>query len=216
MTEVQLSENSLRVCTGCGNSKPATAEYFQPRNGRLISQCRSCGARRSREYRNVPENLERIRQLAHDWQKSNRPKINANRRRKYREGRLEPMKVAAARSMKNRARRLKENPSYRLKENVGKAVLRHLRGAKARAKWQTILGYSVEDLRRHLERQFADWMTWENYGTEWHVDHVVPLCTFSFTGPDDPEFKAAWDLTNLRPLRNLDNWQKGGRREFLI
>jgi hypothetical protein len=67
----------------------------------------------------------------------------------------------------------------------------------------------------HLERQFLPGMSWENR-TRWDVDHIVPLKAFSFTSAEDPDFRAAWHLSNLRPLWSGDNVKKQGRRTHLI
>lgn len=58
-------------------------------------------------------------------------------------------------------------------------------------------------------------MTWANMG-EWHIDHIVPLASFTFRDADDPEVKRAWALTNLRPIWARDNIIKKDKREFLI
>lgn len=62
-----------------------------------------------------------------------------------------------------------------------------------------ILGYTLDELMIHLEKQFTDGMNWDNYG-EWHVDHRIPMTKFNFTSIDDNEFKLCWSLENLRPL----------------
>lgn len=67
----------------------------------------------------------------------------------------------------------------------------------------------------HIERQFLRDMSWENYG-EWHLDHIVPVASFNFERPDDPDFLQCWALTNLRPYWALANMSKGGRREHLL
>lgn len=69
---------------------------------------------------------------------------------------------------------------------------------------------------RHLERQFVTGMSWKNFGRGWQIDHIIPISLFSFDGIDCPEFKAAWALTNLRPLWAIENSAKGGRRIYLI
>lgn len=78
-----------------------------------------------------------------------------------------------------------------------------------------ILGYTVEQLRRHIERQFTKGMTWANMG-QWHIDHITAIKHFKITGPDCPEFRACWALSNLRPEWDLPNIQKGAQRLFLI
>jgi hypothetical protein len=63
---------------------------------------------------------------------------------------------------------------------------------------------------QHLEKQFTEGMTWDNYG-QWHVDHIRPMSSFNFTSLDDPEFKECWDLSNLQPLWETENLSKGSR-----
>lgn len=76
--------------------------------------------------------------------------------------------------------------------------------------WKTLLDYSVEDLARHLDKQFSEGMGWENMH-RWHIDHIRPLASFVITGPDCPEFKKAWALENLQPLWARANAIKGAR-----
>lgn len=90
-----------------------------------------------------------------------------------------------------------------------------IKGKKNGRQWQSLVGYSVDDLKRHLERQFTKGMTWGTFG-DWHIDHRRPLASFSFDGPEDPEFKAAWALTNLQPLWAPDNIAKRARLTCLL
>jgi len=53
-------------------------------------------------------------------------------------------------------------------------------------------------------------MGWHNM-SEWHIDHIMPLASFNFTGLDDPAVREAWALSNLRPLWAADNIRKGAR-----
>ena len=73
------------------------------------------------------------------------------------------------------------------------------------------LGYTVEELINHLEKQFSQGMTWDNYGKEWHIDHIKPDSWFEYTSMDDEDFKQAWDISNLQPLFKQDNLRKGNR-----
>lgn len=82
------------------------------------------------------------------------------------------------------------------------------------------LGYTRRELQRHLQRQFARGMKWENYagGTPgnrhdsvWVVDHIVPKRLF-----DAEDVQHAYALTNLRPLWMLDNIKKAGIRQHLL
>jgi len=68
---------------------------------------------------------------------------------------------------------------------------------------------------RHIERQFTKGMSWDNID-KWHIDHIVPVSSFKFETPDDPDFKACWALTNLRPLWAKENQTKHKRRFHLL
>jgi hypothetical protein len=106
--------------------------------------------------------------------------------------------------------RAASDPAFALNRRVRHAVCQSLRGGKAGRSWQTLVGYSLDELRAHLEAQFTDGMSWENAG-KWHVDHRRPLSSFKITGPDCPEFRAAWALENLQPLWARDNLRKGAK-----
>lgn len=90
---------------------------------------------------------------------------------------------------------------------------------KAGRGWESLVGYTVEDLRLHLERQFRPGMTWENWGKGehcWHIDHIVPKARFSFRTDTDPDFRACWALTNLRPLWQPENQSKAAKMLVMI
>lgn len=100
------------------------------------------------------------------------------------------------------------NPSWRLDKNIVCVISTSLKGIKAGRKWQGLVGYTLEDLRQHLEGQFDKKMSWENYGSYWHVDHIKPRSLFKFTKPEDKEFKECWELKNLQPLERIANLKK--------
>jgi hypothetical protein len=72
-----------------------------------------------------------------------------------------------------------------------------------------LLGCSVLEARRHIESQFLEGMSWENYGrkkTDWQIDHIRPCASFDLTDPEQQ--KVCFHYTNLRPLWAPDNWKK--------
>jgi len=97
-------------------------------------------------------------------------------------------------------------------ENAIKAGFRRglKSGAKAGRKTFDLLGYTADELRAHLEKNFEPGMTWDNHG-EWHVDHIIPLSACNYDSPDDIDFKRAWALENLRPLWAEENLKKNAK-----
>ncbi len=102
----------------------------------------------------------------------------------------------------------KINPKYRLDENMGSAICRSLKDKKAGRKWEILVNYDLEELMKHLEKQFDGAMSWDNYGNYWAVDHIKPRSLFSYSSPNDPEFKQCWALNNLQPLEKIENIRK--------
>ena len=61
-----------------------------------------------------------------------------------------------------------------------------------------LLGCTIPELKIHLEAKFLPTMTWENYGTLWHIDHITPCASFDLTDPEQQ--KKCFHYTNLQPL----------------
>lgn len=81
--------------------------------------------------------------------------------------------------------------------------------------FEQAMGYSIDDLRSHLERQFTRGMTMDRLRAgDIHIDHIVPVRSFDLT--DDAQYRACWSLPNLRPLWAKDNIRKAGKRLHLL
>lgn len=114
--------------------------------------------------------------------------------------------------------KLATDPAFYLHRKMRSAIstfLRKRRLSKEDKSTLEVLGYPRELLARHIERQFAPEMGWHNRN-RWHIDHIVPLVEFKCQSVDDPEFKAAWALSNLRPIWVEENLRKAGKRVFLL
>jgi hypothetical protein len=100
----------------------------------------------------------------------------------------------------------KEDAFYRLKANARKHVRRALSGALKPASTFTLIGCSPEHLRNHLELQMTKDMTWQNFGSYWHIDHIQPLCSFDLTKEELLRLACNW--MNLRPMEARANQRK--------
>lgn len=106
----------------------------------------------------------------------------------------------------NRKKR-KENLSQMqiLSHTISSAIYRVLKGIKSDRHWEDLVGYSIQELKEHLEKQFNKNMTWDNMGEYWEIDHIIPLNLFSYKTEQDEQFKICWSLVNLRPLEKIAN-----------
>ena len=71
-----------------------------------------------------------------------------------------------------------------------------------------LVGCSMPELIKHLEKQFKLGMSWENR-EKWHVDHIIPCNAFNLTDPEQQ--KKCFHYTNLQPLWAHENYSKGAK-----
>lgn len=171
--------------------------------------CLDCRKKQKQGYRKAyyAKNRERDLEASNAWHAANRERslsaakawkaANPDRVREY------------------KRRRLRDSPAEVLNNRMRSAINQRVRTGKGGRSWRDVVGYGPEELMAHLERQFVKGMMWDNVG-EWHIDHIVPLSSFAFDSVDDPEFRRAWALPNLRPLWAAENKSKYAKRTHLI
>ena len=111
---------------------------------------------------------------------------------------------------KAKRKALRNYRKHSLAYNMSRQIRRSLGTDKNGAKWEEVVGYSLDELKSHLEKQFQPGMTWDNYG-KWHIDHIKPISSFNINGINSDDFKKCWSLNNLQPLWAKDNLQKGNQ-----
>jgi hypothetical protein len=100
--------------------------------------------------------------------------------------------------------------NFRLKKNVSRAISHAIH--KDGKSTFDYLPYSTEELKSHLEALFDEKMNWDNYGSYWHIDHIIPHSLFHYISMNDMAFKQCWSLNNLRPLEAKQNMLDGATR----
>jgi len=144
------------------------------------------------------ENKEKYNAYQREWGKNNRDK-----RREYsRDLNREWMREA------------RKDPVFRMRCNVSRQIghaIKRVNGSKRGQSVMKHLPYTQEQLKEHLENQFDSKMTWENYGTYWHIDHIYPQSLLPYDSLEHPNFQKCWALENLRPLEAKANIKKGNK-----
>lgn len=108
--------------------------------------------------------------------------------------------------------RCANSPKARLDRSMSGGIYKSLKGAKAGRSWETLVGYNLPRLMRHLEKRFLPGMTWDNYGRGgWHIDHKIPKVAFNYTSPEHQDFRRCWALSNLQPMWEPDNIRKNAK-----
>lgn len=231
MAETQHTET--KICTKCRHSLPL-AEFGRS-GARHHSWCKPCLRQWQRDYRKSREGRARIDERRLKPEVIARAKENrkSEARREYdrvhsriwhRQPHVKERRLAERRTPERlerqraynrtyRRERSARDPVYKLRMRLSSEISRALKGKRGRSTWwQAACGYTVAALRAHLEGQFTSGMTWENHGTAWEIDHIKPIAAFdNIVSIECEDFKAAWALSNLRPLPKHINREKGAR-----
>lgn len=157
------------------------------------------------------------RTAAAEWRSRNKTHVRNQRRTHYNANRARITAASLAYYYANkeailpriglRARdRRRDDPVAKLTHGIRKRMSQVIRGGCPRD-WRDLIGYDPALLVPHLESLFEPWMSWSNYGTEWHVDHRRPVSSFDLPA----QVRECWALANLRPLRAIENLRKGAR-----
>ena len=77
---------------------------------------------------------------------------------------------------------------------------------------QEYLGCDIDTFKQHIESQFVEGMTWGNFGSEWHIDHKIPL-KYQQDGipPTLEEVSKRLYYLNTQPMWASENISKGNR-----
>jgi hypothetical protein len=107
-----------------------------------------------------------------------------------------------------RARR-RNDPEFKLITNMRSRLSVALRGkSKSRATRQ-LIGIDFKTFSKWIEFQLEEGMMMSNYGSVWHLDHVIPISSFNLL--DEEELFKAMNWMNIRPLLALKNLQKANK-----
>jgi hypothetical protein len=159
-----------KTCSQCGKEK--TIGDFDI-NRRKCHDCeKAYGRKYNKEHSEVrtkwqEENKEHFAELQASWYQKNKPKVNA----KYN-------------------KRCREDQCFNIRRMLRKRLLNCIKKIKST---EDYTGTKFENVAKWLEYNFTDEMTWENHGTVWDIDHVVPI--------------SKWDLNNCEHVDMCFNWK---------
>ena len=111
-----------------------------------------------------------------------------------------------------RREKQKQSINYRIRKNISKRIKsafnRYKNLKKDYGTMKKYVGCDMNTFFKHIEKQFTDGMSWENYG-EWHMDHIKPISSFDLT--DEEQVKKCFHYTNIQPLWAKENLKKSNK-----
>jgi hypothetical protein len=161
-----------------------------------------------KKYESKPETKKRKSENHKNWAEKNKEHLSKYIK-EYRENNVDKIRQIKRDYERNRKAR---DPLYKLISNFRTAIYQVLKESNVEKNkhYFDILQYTPEQLILHLELQFKDTMSWDNYG-DWHVDHKLPITHFNIQEMGDSEFMSCWSLDNLQPMWGIENIRKSNK-----
>lgn len=108
---------------------------------------------------------------------------------------------------------------YTIRGRIRNSLSIYLKNGEKKSKHsEDILGCSWEEFKTHIESQFLDWMSWDNFGDvcgdspdyncSWDLDHIIPVSW----AQTNNELYALNHWSNFQPLcSKVNRWDKSGK-----
>lgn len=178
-----------KYCLSCDSTKESKL-FHKNKNSSdgLCTNCRDCRVAMSKkDYKN---NSDHIRKRTMNYYQDNKKEIIKKSVARSKEKIKTDWKFKVVRNLRNRL-------WYALK----------FKSWKKDTHFAEYIGCDKDTLMAHIESSFLPGMTWENYGSKWHIDHIKPLSKST----DLAMMYARSHYTNLQALWGADNYSKGAK-----
>jgi len=211
-----------KICSKCKVEKELC--FFgidKKRKDGLRPHCNDCRKIESKQYRE--NNKEKRKETIKKYYENNKEKRKEKNKVSFLENpeKIRAIKLKSYHKNKNKDEQIdrrrkyrkykrKTDEKYRLTEVVRSRIKDYLQRNNITKKNKTfdIVGCTPEFLKEHIEKQFKDGMSWDNYGFYgWHIDHIIPLSS----AKTDEELYKLCHYSNLQPLWAKDNLIKGSK-----
>ena len=171
---------------------------------------RNIGGKKISDKKWREKNKETLKEYVKTWYEQNKER-RKEYLKEYREKNIDKIRQIKRDYERNRKSR---DPLYKLISNFRTAIYTVLKESNVDkyGHYFDILKYTPNELINHLELQFKDDMSWDNYGI-WHVDHKLPITNFNISEMGDEEFMRCWSLDNLQPMWGIENIRKSNKTE---
>lgn len=207
LPKININFLDTRVCASCLIELPQNDRHFGSKikkgNKCFNSRCRKCLCDREKlRYREKQAKLG----LEVGVEKPKKEKL-LKVKLTQEEQRLKRNK----RKSEYRKNKYKEDINFRLRMCAAARITDALKRKtnKKLSKTVQMLGCNIDALRKHIESQFQDGMSWENYGYgdgKFHIDHIIPCSAFDFSREENQQVCFNW--VNLKPEWHFKNISK--------
>jgi len=176
------------------NKREYAKKYYREHKGKL-------NANKRKWYKN---NIEKVSEYNKQWRKNNIGNIKNYMKGYRKEYRKNNFKKIRKYQYEWECNKRKIDLKYNLDKRMSALIRISLKGNKNSRSWKALVGYTIIELKNHLEKTLPKGYKWG----ECHIDHIIPISAFNYTKPEHPDFERCWALKNLRLLPIKENLTK--------
>jgi len=224
----------MKICTLCLEEKPLTEFHFRKDRNKHVARCKKCSYDKEYQKKYRQTYKDKIRKASKEHYHKNQEKISRYFKRRYQENKefyneyskkwyKENKKhhndLTRDYYIKNKEKiyekvkeRLLTDVGFKIKKNLSRRLNAALKGQDKSNKTTELLGCSVDFFLKHIESQFEEGMSWDNYGNtkdSWSLDHIKPCTAFDLQ--NESEQRECCHYTNLRPMWHIENIKKSNK-----
>jgi hypothetical protein len=184
-------------------------EYYQKNKDRILGkQKERYNQKLEYEKQRYKKNREEILKKQKEYYQNNKEKV-AEYQRIYKEKNRDIVNSKHRIWANNR---YKTNIKYNIDKKIGRAIRYSIKENKSTLRWQDKVGYTTEDLIKHLQKTIPNGYTWKDFlNGKLHIDHIIPISVWNYDNYNHIDFKRCWAMKNLRLLPAKENMSKQDR-----
>jgi len=149
--------------------------------------------------------IKNVKEIDKRWAKNNPKKIKEKAKEYYAKNKEKLLKYHNE-WFKNKIR---TDIRYNLNHKIKHSIYLALRGNKKGRHWETLVGYTLKDLIKRLNKTMPKGYCWQDFlQGKLHIDHKIPISAFNFNKPEHTDFQRCWALANLQLLPAKENITK--------
>lgn len=221
-------------CSDCLVDKEPNEYYWDKKGRRVRPCCKSCWKIKFQEFK--ANNLDKIKeqqQKANKNRKAKKPDTFPSEKICSKCSTLQPIDnyhydkhmenyksnckncikiyVNSTREKRNEYVRKKcvEDVNFRIKRNLSTRIHIAVKTTKLNSKSLSLIQCNMDFLSDWFKFQFTPYMNFSNYGTYWHIDHLIPCSVYNLSDTNDQLECFHW--SNLQPLEASSNLRKSNK-----
>ena len=211
---VQSKKMKTKKCTKCGKDKDVK-EFAKAKTGKygVRGDCKQCREQAQKIYRD--NNKDQLNTNSANYYLKNKEQILERCKKYYINNKDVIDKRNKQWGLNNKEQRRdylrnkrRTDEKYRILCALRTRLNTSIKHQHKSLSSMVLIGCEIDYLMYHLQEQFTEGMSWDNYGKGgWEIDHIKPCMLFDLT--KESEQLICFNYTNLQPLWAIDNLRKG-------